>query len=383
MNRPDITRGNPLKYGLIACGDMARTHVMNVATRPDLFQVTAICDINNAQMDELQNLLPPEHPTPKRYSNYKQLLDTGDVEAVIVSTPNTLHLEPVIDSFDAGKHVFCEKPFAVTLDECDQMIAARDRTGLVLQIGLVLRYAKTLQAMANTIAQGQIGDPLMAWCHEFRAPFPIGQGREWRYEKEKSGGAILEKNCHHFDMFEWMLGAKTTCVQGFGGRHVVENGKHLDAMPDVGEFEKLVKQNDILDHAVINLEFDTGAKASLLLCFFAPNNGLPFGVLGSKGRMSTNVNRQLKGFFLHENMRALDYEDDIPSGEFISVSENQMGEDFIVHPGGLGQHLAFYESVRMGTPVFCTAEIGKQSTAVALAVQESIYSGGTLVDVSS
>lgn len=250
---------SPLRYGIIGCGDMARAHCMNLALRPDLFRVVALCDPLDAHMESTQAKLPADHAPARRYADYRGLLDDPEVDAVIVSTPNNLHTEPVVAAFQTGKHVFCEKPFATNLADCDRMIAARDRAGRALQIGLVLRYAAAFERMADLIRAGRIGRPMMAWCQEFRAPFPIGRGREWRFDTAISGGAILEKDCHHFDLFEWLLGSPTTRVQAFGGRAVVEAGTSQDALPDNGEFDRLVKRNDIVDHAVINLEYASGA----------------------------------------------------------------------------------------------------------------------------
>ncbi len=81
------------------------------------------------------------------------------------------------------------------------MITAARETGKVLQVGLVCRYAKIFRAMRRLIDAGRIGRPVLAWCHEFRVPFPIGRGRAWRYSQKLSGSALLEKNCHHFDLF--------------------------------------------------------------------------------------------------------------------------------------------------------------------------------------
>ncbi len=108
---------------------MAGTHVRNIAQRPDLFQVVAMCDINDERMSTVQGKLAQSSPAPRRYSDYRELLYDKEVEAVIVSTPNTLHTEPVIAAMESGRAVLCEKPFATTLAECDRMIAARDRTG--------------------------------------------------------------------------------------------------------------------------------------------------------------------------------------------------------------------------------------------------------------
>lgn len=381
MSTPSPDNAAPLRYGIIGCGDMARTHAMNLALRPDLFRVVAMHDPVDAHMDSTQAKLPTAHPPARRYPDFRRLLDDPDVDAVIVATPNSLHTEPVVAAFQSGKHVFCEKPFATTVEDCDRMIAARDRAGRVLQIGLVLRYAAVFEKMAGLIREGRIGEPMIAWCQEFRAPFPIGRGREWRFDSAVSGGAILEKDCHHFDLFEWLLGSPTTRVQAFGGRAVVEAGCSREALPGVEDFDRLVKRNDIVDHALVNLEFASGARANLLLCFFAPNNGLPFGILGSRGRFHSNIARRADGFHLHENSRTWNYGERLSDGEWINAADSATGEDFIVHPGGLRQHLSFLDAVRGRAPVFCTAEIGRRATAVALAAEESIRSGGLLVPV--
>jgi predicted dehydrogenase len=381
MNARLSDNAAPLRYGIIGCGDMARTHAMNLALRPEFFRVVALFDPVAAHMDNVQAKLPAAHPPARRYADFRGVIEDAEVDAVIVATPNSLHTEPVVSALEAGKHVFCEKPFATRLEDCDRMIAARDRSGRALQIGLVLRYARAFEKMAELIGSGRIGQPLMAWCQEFRSPFPIGNGREWRFDSALSGGAILEKDCHHFDLFEWLLGARTTRVQAFGGRAVVEAGRSHEALPNIGEFDRLVRRNDIVDHAMVNLDFDTGARANLLLCFFAPNNGLPFGVLGSKGRFLSNLSRRADGFFMHENARTWNYGERLSDGEWIAAEDSATGEGFIVHPGGLRQHLSFLEAARGRAPVFCTAEIGRRATAVALAAEQSIRSGGAVVAV--
>jgi len=386
MKRETTEQDNesPLRYGIIGAGDMARTHSMNIAQRPDLFQVVALCDTCEDHMARTQEKLHPDARPAERYSDYRRLLDNDEVEAVIVATPNGLHTRPVVDALEAGKHVLCEKPFATSLEDCDRMIEARDRTGMALQVGLVLRYSRAFQQMASFIRAGRIGRPAMAWCHEFRPPFPIGDGREWRFETARSGGAILEKDCHHFDLFEWMLGSRTTRVQAFGGAGVIESEGCAELLPGYEDFLAKVRHNDIVDHAVVNLEFENGSMAALLVCFFAMNTGgLPLGVLGSKGRTEIFVTRGLESFILHENARTEEYVEQGTRGETVMVSETQTGEGFIIHPGGLRQHLAFRDVVRKGKPVFCSAEIGRNSVAVGLAAEESIRRNGAIVEVAA
>lgn len=208
---------------MIGCGDMGQVHVMNYLQTPGLVDTVAVCDVNDDNLRAVLKLLP-DRDRVRVVHDYHAVLEMPEVEAVVISTPNDTHCEIVEDAFAAGKHVFCEKPMDVTVVRCRRMINAWQRSGRILQIGLVYRYSPLFRRMAALIRDGAIGEPLIAWCQEFREPFPIGRTREWRYSESKSGGALVEKDCHHFDLFNWLLGSRPARVQAMGGQLAIRGG---------------------------------------------------------------------------------------------------------------------------------------------------------------
>ncbi|MBN1675015.1 MAG: Gfo/Idh/MocA family oxidoreductase [Kiritimatiellae bacterium] len=376
--RQDSAPPRPVRYGLIGCGDMGQVHAMNYVQQSGLVETVAVCDINEANIRALLKHLP-DPAAVRVVTDYRALLDMDEIEAVVVSTPNDRHLEIVRDAFAAGKHVLCEKPLEVSLARSRQLVDAWRASGRILQIGLVYRYSPLFRTMAEMIRAGKIGVPLMAWCHEFRQPFPVGRTREWRYDAARSGGALVEKDCHHFDLFNWMLGAKPVRVQAMGGQlavkgaglGLVETGVIREPYP-----ADLVARSGIYDHAWVNVEYENGTKANLGLCFFAPDFGLPFGVLGSEGRLTT---RLVDGRL--EWMR-YDYARGAHETAVIDRQSAIHGFGQIGHSGGFDQHVEFCRCVREERPAFCDGQVGIESLYPAFAGQLSIAEGGRVVTIA-
>ena len=367
----------PVRYGIIGCGDMGQVHVMNYIKRPGMVETVAVCDINDDNIQKILKLIP-DSSRVRVVKDYRSLLDMYDIEAVVISTPNNTHCEIVLDAFAAGKHVFCEKPMDVTVERCTKMINAWHRSNRIFQIGLVYRYSPLFRLMAKIIQQGDIGRPLMAWCHEFREPFPIGRTREWRYSKSKSGDSLVEKDCHHFDLFNWMLGVKPTRVQAMGGIIAIKNDGSGEFEPGVsGEPypPSLVPHPEILDHALVNIEYENGAKANLGLCLFAPGSGLPFGVLGTKGRLFTKISDHRVEIVQYDRKTA------VHNRRVIKAETAIYGFADIGHSGGFAQHVEFCTSILENKPAFCDGLTGLESLYPAFAAQKSIAEEGRVVTI--
>jgi len=99
------------------------------------------------------------------------------------------------------------------------MIKAAKETGKILQIGLELRYTPQYRKMISIIESGGIGKVQMMWCKEFRGPFDK-KVKDWILKEKESSGSLVEKDCHHFDLFNWMIGSRPVKVVAFGGQNV-------------------------------------------------------------------------------------------------------------------------------------------------------------------
>ena len=201
-------------------------------------------------------------PAPTTYHDYDLLLQDESVDVVLIATPNWLHKDQAVSAFQAGKHVFLEKPIGVDLAECDAILEAWSQSGRLLQVGHELRHANLMRAMREKIDEGLIGQVQMIVLQEFR--FPLLPG--WR-QTGKTGGVMLEKNSHFFDLFNWLADAPPCRVIGSGGNNVN-------------------KDSPLIDHCIVTVEYENNVRATLIMCLFAEHGSqLTIDVVGDKGRL--------------------------------------------------------------------------------------------------
>ena len=347
-----------LRYGVIGCaGQMGMAHLLflnNVVA--DKVRVEALCDVDADQARACADLFPSE---VRVFDDYRKLLEIDEIDAVLISTPNHSHKQIAVDAFAAGKHVFCEKPLANTLKDCDEIIAAADRSGKFLQVGLVYRYSPLYRKMKELVESGEIGPVHMMWCKELLGSF-YGQ---WRFKEALSGGAIVEKNCHHFDIFNWMIGARPRKVCAFGGQNVIKRGHSVESIiMETGE-KNIVSDSEVIDNAFVIVEYENGARAELSLCFFSPyGNDLEIGAVGEIGKLESWVKEHRIHLWRNADEGRME----------VVEPESDVDQYGVFHSGAYLQHIDFTESILSGTPPFCSGEIGKESIIIALAAEKSI-----------
>jgi len=370
--QPKKAMATRINYGMIGLGDMGQVHLMHAAELRDRIQIYAVYEPDPVRLNAASGLFEPGTII---CSTMEELLEMPRVDAVVISTPNNTHADIAVAAFDAGKHVFCEKPLATTLEDCDRIIAAGKRAGKLLQVGMVYRYSNFYRKLAELIEQGRIGTPYMAWCKEFRLPFPVGRGREWRYRSDISGGAIIEKNCHHFDIFNWVLKSPPARVSAFGNILALRQSADFERHPWVledsnGEID-MPFSPDIVDNALIMTEYHSGAKAVLELSFISKtskHNDLEIGFLGTEGK--------LESFVLNELITIYNYFPD--RYRELKVTDKVMGMELIAHPGGTNQHVEFVQCVKTNTRPFCSGPEARQSFIIAEAAERSIREQRTI-----
>ncbi len=187
-----------LGFALIGCGGMGRAEALVLREVPQ-GRLVAVCDMS----EEAAAKLADEMKVPA-FTDYHEALRQPDVGAVIVATPNGLHTQIVLDAVAAGKHVFCEKPFAFTVAECDQMIAAAERHGVRLMVGHVLRLLPLFQRVIDIFDSGLLGRPVAAqitrigWLGDPQA--------RYRLKKETTGGLLYDISVHEIDLLHRLCG---------------------------------------------------------------------------------------------------------------------------------------------------------------------------------
>ncbi|HHY46645.1 MAG TPA: Gfo/Idh/MocA family oxidoreductase, partial [Firmicutes bacterium] len=147
------------------------------------------------------------------YTNYMDALEDESVDAVCIASPTFTHAQIAVAAAEAGKHVFCEKPMAVTLDEADRMIEAAESAGIRLQIGFMRRFDQGFREAKRLIQDGAIGD-LVLIKSTGRGP---GLPGSWYLDFDKSNGLLAEVNSHDFDTVRWLSGSEFSRVYAEAG----------------------------------------------------------------------------------------------------------------------------------------------------------------------
>lgn len=350
------TRMAFIGVGLRGGGQAANVH-SNFRERAE---IVALADVNEANLNRAASAL--DGAKLERYAEWQKVLERDDVDAVCISTPQFAHREITLAAFAAGKHVYCEKPLALTVADCDAMIAAGENAGRVFMVGQQMRYHMHLNRMKGLIDHGVVGTPLLAWLKELRNPFPSNMA--WAFDKSKSGGALVEKSCHHFDVFTWLLGAPAVRVFASGGQAV--------------HAEIFGIKNDIVDHAWVTIEHEGGPKAMLGLCFFA---GLPhskeggagthvrdIAVVGDKAMIAT------EGFHLGRHLEI--HYSDRPDVMRVQLDPSKGRADALFERNGnWGIWVDFFNCIETGGKPVASGEVGRDALAVALAAEKSIETG--------
>jgi len=195
-----------MKIGIVGAGAMALRFLDNVKGQVAGIEFTAVHDVSENQMGHFIKA----HPEMKAYGDYNSLLSDPGVEALYISTPVYTHASLVVEAAEYGKHILCEKPMALTLDECEGMVAAAENGGVVLQIGYMMRFHPCHQFIREQIASGVLGK--VRFAHVERTDYidfksgDIPSHRMWFVDKSKSGGgAFMDLGCHLIDLIIYLL----------------------------------------------------------------------------------------------------------------------------------------------------------------------------------
>lgn len=322
----------PVRVGLIGAGRMGSFHAENLAWRVPGAILAAVADPQPGAADALTNKLG----VAKAYSDLHALLQDPEIEAVAIAAPARTHAEWVIAAAKAGKHVFCEKPMAVTLDEADRAIAAAKAAGVVLQVGFNRRFDSGFAAAIAAVKAGENGTTQLSrsltrdpGLHE---PSRIPQ---WTI--------FLETLIHDFDtLLHFNPGAKPVEVYALADALV---------RPDF-------KDKGLLDTSVVTIRFDNGAIATAEANFQAVYGYDVRGeVFGSKG--------MLQAGHINANHCVRYHQDGI------AIATSRMDSD-LLREAYVAEMAEFARCIRSGETPRATGEDARNALEIALACIDSV-----------
>ena len=324
----------PRRYAIVGTGSRARMYTRALTgTHRDQGRLVALCDTNATRM-AVHNRIVTEaglDPVPTySASDFTRMLKEERVDEVIVCTVDRTHADYIVAALDAGLDAITEKPMTADLDGLRRINEAQARTGGRVTVGFNYRYNPVHRQLRDLIASGvigEVGSVHFEWLLDLR--HGADYFRRWHRDKTQSGGLLVHKASHHFDLVNWWIGARPTEVFSWGRLFFYgdENGRrhglagdyerghdspaaetdpfalHMGDSPDLTALYLDAEHEDgyrrdlnvfgpgitIEDDMSVLVGYDTGARLSYHLVAYAPWEGYRIAITGSRGRLELDM----------------------------------------------------------------------------------------------
>ncbi|MEM7091634.1 MAG: Gfo/Idh/MocA family oxidoreductase [Actinomycetota bacterium] len=340
-----------IRYGVIGTGMMGIEHIDNVLAVEGT-RITAIADPDPRSRETGQAAVP--NPV-EVFTDHRGLIESGLCDAVVLVSPNFTHHEILTDLLATDIHVLTEKPMCTTTADCLDIVDMSRNRDAITWVGLEYRYMPPVHALVEEVQAGAVGNVQMVAIREHRFPFLVKVGN-WNRFTRNTGGTLVEKCCHYFDLMNLITGTRPVSVYASGGQNV----NHLDEYYD-GE------QSDILDNAYVIVDYPDNVRAMLDLCMFAEatRNQEELSVVGDKGKVESLIPQNVIRVGTRGQQRIGEVEDRPVSDDRVKVEGLHHGSSYL-------EHVDFAEAVRKGLNPKVTTVDGLWSVATGQAAHRSI-----------
>lgn len=352
------------KIVVIGTGTIGQEH-MRVAALLGRAQVHGIYDTQTHSMDVAEANFKQCSDVPLvRYENLESACNDSATDALFICTPNHTHFDILQVAIKSGKPIFLEKPMATDLQDAAATVAIDDAYPSFIQIGLQYRYkAQYIEAFYEALSRQSLGEVKTIAVSEYRPPF-LDKVGQWNKFNANSGGTLVEKCCHYFDLINLMAQARPTRVYASGGRAV-----------NFTDFEYEGRASDIDDHAFVVIDYANGTRANFTLNMFCPDFSEEMVVTGTQGRLvATEV------FNFHHQQQGSKATVAIESGEHGASKKTDVTYAALIEQSGhhgatYYEHSAFMDQLEGLSVDAATCRQGLWSMIVASAAQASMASG--------
>ena len=361
----------PLRYAVVGAGMMGVEHIHALKSLPAT-EVVALCDPHAPSIASALAALTGKGgrsaagnaPQPRVYDDVAALVHDGGFDVAVVATPNFTHRAVVEPLMHHGAHLLIEKPLCITTRECRELISieqATARPGRVVWTGLEYRYMAPTMRLLDHARSGVLGRLRMLAIREHRFPFLVKVG-DWNRFTKNTGGTLVEKCCHFFDLMRLVLDDEPVRVYASGAQDV----NHLDERYD-GE------PPDILDNAFVIVDFASGARASLDLCMFAEatRNEQEISLVGDLGKAEALVTEGVVRLGLRRD-GWFQSRDEAVAATDVPAEVHKHGSH---HGSSWREHVAMQRAIREHIPAEVTLHDGLMSVAMGEAAHRSIDLG--------
>jgi predicted dehydrogenase len=241
-----------VRVGVVGTSWFAETfHLASLASHPNA-ELTAICGRDRERAERVA----ADHNIPHVYTDYREMIASGLLDAVVVVTPDALHFPITMAALDAGLHVLCEKALALNADQARQMYDAAEAAGLVNMVGFIWRSVPPFNYVRHLIVEGYIGR-----CHhahfQYQHDSSFNPAYKWQLDPDQGHGILGSLGSHMIDLARWYVG-DIARVSGHLTSFVDREG------PEGGPF------TSANDSALIAVEFVGGAQGTICVSGVSP-----------------------------------------------------------------------------------------------------------------
>jgi predicted dehydrogenase len=332
---------SPVRIGVVGLGWWAcDVHIPNLLRVPGA-RLTALCS-RSAAGRERGLAAAKGQAAPRLFERAEDLLASDAVDAVVVCTPNATHAALTLQALRAGKHVLVEKPLALEPADCPPIVAEARARGLVVQVGVELRYSDVATAVRRLMDEGRVGRPVVLrtslWRH-------WGAPHGWRADERHGRETLHELAVHYLDLLNALAGCRPLWVAAAGGGGVTGHQP---------------------DHVLLTVGYDGGAVGSFGMCLFAAGSGgeIPVEVVGSEGRLAGEIAQGTLHFWPRE-------------GEGQDVSPRRTTGQVFGFPGSYESVVDFVRCIQEGRDALADAAEGEVLCRMCHAARVSMGRGGS------
>jgi len=302
-------------------------------------EIIAASDINSDSLKRFAN----EFQVKYSFSDYTQMLDIKEIDGVLISLPTFLHRTAVISAANKGKHIFCEKPIAMTLEDADEMIKVCQENKVKFMLGFVRRFDNFWRKARQVIKDGLLGRPVI-W-HDVNSS--TGAPYDWYFDKEKGGGPLIDGAVHNYDFGHYTFGKVKKVYSST--MNFKRDVSALDTGSAIIEYESKDKQ-------VISWSWGLpeGASGGRLTDAIGPKGALLFPGCFNGKEIPQSIDQEKDGVFLLSLERE--------KKEWIRWKKNDMFFDELLH---------FIDCIGEDKEPCVTGEDGKKALEVGLAILKS------------
>lgn len=360
-----------MNIGIVGFGQRASLWRQTHRPEEDV-RISVVCDISERGRTDAAAVLPEALIT----HDLETLISSG-IDAAMVLTPDHQHRPVAARLLAAGIPVFCEKPLATTIEDCDEILTAAYQNRTPLYVGHNMRHMPVVRQMRELIKEGRIGRVRAIWCRHF-----VGNGgdyyfKDWHADRSNSMGLLLQKGAHDLDVIHWLAGGHTRTVSAMGQLAVY--GDITDRRDRTGErmtdwfsldnwpptsLTGLNPVIDVEDLSMVTARLDNGVLASYQQCHFTPDYWRNYTIIGDAGRIENFGDSPGSTIGLWDQRHGGQAEPD----ETLVVGGDDEGH------GGADRAMIseFLNFVRHGGPTDTSAVSAREAVATAVTATQSL-----------